>query len=81
MLEESRETCIHFAGLETVEVKHEWGGCNLIDHAGSLWRVRDAVNGLTRVDVYAYRLSKELESRLRSEFAAWTDRRGEEAND
>ena len=65
-------TTIHFLGAGSVETKREWGGCNLVDYAGRLWRVANAVNRLDRVDVYAYRLRDALEAEMRSEFETWT---------
>jgi len=68
------KTYIHFRGTGTVQIEHEWGGCNLIHYQDQLWRVADAVFGMDRVDVYAYRLSDGLESESRIKFGAWTAR-------
>lgn len=70
------EIYFHFQGLATVKHPYDyWGGCSLVDYGGHLWKVASAINGMTRVDVYAYRVSDKLDAELREEFATWTEKK------
>jgi len=63
------KTYLHLRGIpEPVELNTECGGCQHVDYDGRLYRVDEAVISPVEnvVHVYAYRLSKEIESDQRT---------------
>lgn len=73
------KTSLNFQGNRSIEIEWKWGGCNLLDFDGRLWRVDNAVyrsNGC--VDIFAHQVGDELARDMRAAWAAWGEKKSEE---
>lgn len=71
----SHRVFIHLSDSPEVIESHDfWGGANIIENEGRLYRVQDAVNNPNKNEthVYAYPLGDDNQSIMKTAFDTWS---------